>query len=72
MTLSGTYTIVCTGIEAESLEEAQEIAREESHVDGFCGNGGMGDKLIGIYDSDQCDEITIEDDECLQIVENNQ
>lgn len=54
-------------LEANSKEEAIELAIEEGRVSSYCGNGGC-DKLIGVTDSDY-GTISIEADEYLEINE---
>ena len=66
ITAKGTFYIDME-LEADSKEEAIELAHEEVHVSGYCGNGGC-DKLIGVTDSDY-GSVSIEADEYLEIDE---
>lgn len=38
-------------VEAETEEEALEAAQDEAYMDSYCGNGGLGDKIVGVNDS---------------------
>lgn len=55
-------------IEAETLEEAIELAEDEAYVSNYCGNGGC-DKLVGVSPI-ECGEISVEADEGLIVQEN--
>ncbi len=54
-------------IEAETKDEAIEIAEQEAYVSSYCGNGGC-DKLVGVSPIDE-GEISIEADDYLEIQE---
>lgn len=54
-------------IEAETKEEAIEIAEQEAYVSSYCGNGGV-NKLVGVSPIDD-GEISIEADDYLEIQE---
>lgn len=57
-----TMPIICNvyiEVEAESEEEAIELAHEEYGVSNFCGNGGS-DKLIGVYESNHSIDVDSE------------
>lgn len=59
----GEYTVYIE-VEADNKEEACELAWDETGVSAYCGNGGTGDKLIGVYG----DNVTIEDCDYLEII----
>lgn len=45
------FSVTCyvtVEVEAENKEEAINLADDEVHLSGYCGNGGN-DKLIGVY-----------------------
>ncbi len=68
ITAKGTFYIEME-LEANSIDEAIELAREEGSVNGYCGNGGC-DKLIGVTDSDY-GSVSIEADDYINIDEEN-
>lgn len=44
------FVTVFVEVEAENKDEAIDLAWDEAHISGYCGNGGS-DKLIGVYGS---------------------
>lgn len=48
---------ICTvwlDVDADDRESAEEIASEGASLQGLVGNGGVGDKMIGVVDTDYC------------------
>lgn len=61
------YSVVCTvyvTVEAENKENAINIADSEVYLDQYVGNGGNGDKLIGV----SSDNISVEAGDSFEVI----